>query len=59
MASTVKIESKNAINKTDLATTRNNKSLSSDFFPDCWINDDERMDVRILNINLVFYLNLK
>lgn len=48
MSSTVRKEPKNAINKNDLDSRRLSKLLPLDFFPDCWIKDEERIDVRIL-----------
>lgn len=47
MSATVKIEPKNTINKNDLDSAIKSKSLPLDFFPDCWVKDDERMDVRV------------
>lgn len=42
-----KVETKSAVNKSGLGATGKGQSLRTDFFPDCWIKDEERMEVRI------------
>lgn len=46
MSSTVKSESNNTVNKNDLDRTSKSKTLPLDFFPECWVKDEERMEVR-------------
>ncbi|KAJ6647134.1 Charged multivesicular body protein 7 [Pseudolycoriella hygida] len=60
MSSNVRVETKNMVNKSDIDPTRKMKNLPLDFYPDCWVKDEERMDVlfnpfRPKNVNPINY----